>query len=239
MTLGVVLMNNEKNTSIDYEEEILKYVKNSPYGISTTDIAKEKKYSRNTVAKYITLLEQKKLVYIKRVGTSKLVFSVDNNKLPSIFIFSYYKMLLKGLKKKYPSDGHIMKEIGKESEDIIKYFIPQRTLNQLKKLEPQPLASTHIDLFKKIFLSYHILQPDIKISIIEEDYENQNVILRFANSLFLNGSDDLIYHIYITNGIMESVFNLILKRNIEINIEKIIVDIEKEFSYFDLKIKGS
>jgi len=50
-------MVNNNDKEIDYEEEVLNLIKNSPYGISTTDIAKEKKYSRNTVAKYITLLE--------------------------------------------------------------------------------------------------------------------------------------------------------------------------------------
>ena len=38
---------------------------------------------------------------------------------------------------------------------------------------------------------------------------------------------------------MESVFNLILKKNIEINIEKIKVDEEKKFSHFDIMIKAS
>jgi len=148
-------------------------------------------------------------------------------------------MLLKGLKKKYPFDGNVMKDIGKESTDIIKYYIPPRTLKQLKKLGPQPLSPTHIDLFKNIYTSYHILQPDIKILIVEEDYENQKIILRFANSIFLDGSDDLIYHFYITCGIMESVLNLLLKKNIEINIEKINIDGKKEFCYFDIIIRAS
>ena len=231
-------MSDEKNNHLDYEEEILKLIKNSLNGLSITDIANEKNYSRNTVAKYVALLEQKKLIYKKKIGSSKLLFSVNHGNLPSNLITSYYKMLLKGLKEKYPSDGHVMKEIGKNGSDFIKTLIPSRTLKQLKNLNSQKLSQVHVDIFKNLYTNFDVLQPEVKISVIEEDYENQQVLVRFTNSVFLDGSDDLIYHVYIVCGIGEAIMSLILKRNIEVNIKKIHVDREKKFSYFDLEIKA-
>jgi len=147
-------------------------------------------------------------------------------------------MLLKGLKEQYPSDGHIMKEIGKKGSDFIKTLIPPRTVKQLKNLNPRILSQIHIDIFKNLYTSFDVLQPDVKISVIEEDYENQLIIFRFTNSVFLDGSDDLIYHIYVVCGIGESIMSMILKREIEVNIQKIHVDRERKFSYFDIVIKA-
>ena len=231
-------MNNEKNDHLDYEAEILKLIKNSLNGVSITDIANEKNFSRNTVAKYVALLEHKKLIYKKKIGSSKLLFSVNHGNLPSNLITSYYKMLLKGLKENYPSDGHIMKKIGKEGSDFIKALIPPRTLKQLKKLNSQKISQVHVDIFKNLYTSFDVLQPDVKLSVIEEDYENQQVLVRFTNSVFLDGSDDLIYHAYVVSGIGEAIMSLILKRNVEVNIRKIHVDREKKFSYFDMEIKA-
>ena len=62
-------------------------------------------------------------------------------------------------------------------------------------------------------------------------------MVRFTNSVFLDRSDDLIYHAYIVSGIGESILSLLLKRDIKLNITKIHVDREKKFSYFDMEIK--
>ena len=229
----MVEVNNEKNNQLDYEDEILKFIKNSINGVSITDIANEKNFSRNTVAKYVALLEQKKLIYKKMIGSSKLLFSLNNGNLPSNLIILYYKMLLKGLKRKYPSDGHVMKEIGKEGSDFIKALIPPRTLKQIEELNSQNLSQVHIDIFKDLYTSFDVFQPDIKLTVIEEDYENQQIMVRFTNSVFLDRSDDLIYHAYIVSGIGESILSLLLKRDIKLNITKIHVDREKKFAKAD------
>ena len=60
----MIILVEQKNENPNYEEEILKHIHNSLNGVSITDIANEKNYSRNTVAKYVTLLEYKKLIYM-------------------------------------------------------------------------------------------------------------------------------------------------------------------------------
>jgi len=49
-----------KIKSSQLESEILEYIKGKPGGVSITEISKNKGFSRNTVSKYVAILELKK-----------------------------------------------------------------------------------------------------------------------------------------------------------------------------------
>ena len=57
---------------IEYESEIVDYIRGKTDGVTITDIAKDKKYSRNTVSKYVSLLILKKKIFSRKVGAYKL-----------------------------------------------------------------------------------------------------------------------------------------------------------------------
>lgn len=234
----MVLVTKERNNSIEYEFEILEYIKNNPSGVSITDIANEKRYSRNTVAKYVSILELKKLIFKKKVGSSLLLYSIRNSHLPYSLILSYYKMILKGLKQFYPLDKEKMKEIGKQGAKDIKFVFTPKILKQLRGYNKTPITELHIEIFKNFYSSFDVLQPEVKISVIEQDNTKERVVLRFSNSIFLDESDDLIYHVYFVCGIAEYRISKVLNKLVRVDLEKIHIDKKAEYSYFDLSIES-
>ncbi|MFX1445606.1 MAG: hypothetical protein ACFFHV_19495 [Promethearchaeota archaeon] len=232
----MAFISNEKIDVIEYEFEILDFIKNHPSGASITDIANEKKYSRNTVSKYVSILELKNLIFSKKVGTSKLFFSTKKSNLPYQLILTYYKMLLKGLKGNYPKNEQIFKKIGREGSKEIVFDLGSKITKQLRALKGHPISKIHFEAFKDFYRSFDILQPNVKISIINNDSQSEKVVYRFKNSEFLERSDDYVYHIYLACGIAEERISRELERPITVEIEKIHIADNKEDSYFDLSV---
>jgi len=233
----VLLISKEPINTIDYESEILEFIKNSSRGVSITEIANEKNFSRNTVAKYATLLEHKKLIFKKRIGPSKLLFSVEHTNYPSSLVLSYYKSLLKGFKTMYPDDRERMKEIGKIGAHDISFPMPPGFLENLNTSNEEIFSKNYVELFKNLYSSFDVLQPDVKITILDLDAKKGSALFRFTNSIFLDANDDFIYHLYFVCGIAEERISNAVNIPVTVNIEKIHVDKRKEFSYYDLSIK--
>ncbi len=60
--------------NVDYEAEILEYIKDKSEGVTITDIADETDFSRNTVSKYVSILGLKKKYSVgKLVRTSYIL----------------------------------------------------------------------------------------------------------------------------------------------------------------------
>lgn len=234
----MVIISNENNKALDYEFEILDYIMNNPRGVSITEIANKMNYSRNTVAKYTSLLEYKRLIFKKKIGPVNLLFSVEHNNLPSSLVVSFYKSLLKGLKTIYPQDMEKMKEIGKIVASEINLPMPSQYIEYLNSTKTITFSKFYMDLFRTLYTSFDILQPDVEITIVEEDYEKGTILFRFTNSVFLDGTDDFIYHLYFTSGIAEEIISTLMNMPIKVNVEKVHSDKKKEFSYYDLSIKA-
>ena len=67
VSLLVALVKKETG-KIDFERQILDTIRNHPGGLTITDIAKIKSYSRNTVSKYVSVLELKDQVSSRKIG---------------------------------------------------------------------------------------------------------------------------------------------------------------------------
>ncbi|MFX1408259.1 MAG: hypothetical protein ACFFBW_15015 [Promethearchaeota archaeon] len=229
--------NNKKGTGIEYEFEILESIRNHPGGMTITDIADLKSYSRNTVSKYVSILELKNLVFTRKIGAYKLYFSATSSYLPNKTVLSYYKSLLMGLKEFFPNKEHAFKEIGKMGVNKIDFAFGPKVYKQLKSFKGHPISTIHLQVFKDFYPTYDIFQPNIEISVLNSNIKEKKATYRFKNSLFLENSEDYIYHIYIACGITEGVLERELKTPVECNVEKIYVSKKKEDSYFDLSIK--
>jgi len=221
----------------DYEVEILECIRDHPGGVTITDIANLKEYSRNTVSKYVSILELKKLVLSRKIGAYKLYFSATTGNLPRITVMSYYKALLVGLKQNFPNQAHIFKEIGLGEVDNIKFAFGPEVFQELKKLKGKEFSKEHLDAFMNFYPSYDIFQPDIEISMHELDPKSMKAIFRLRNSAFVEDSDDYVYHIYLICGITEGILKKTYNLPIECNIENVHVGKNKEDSYFDLSIR--
>jgi len=227
---------NKKN-AIDHEFVILESIRDNPGGVTASDIAKITKFSRNTVSKYVRSLEVTNQIFSKKVGAYKLYFAVEKRYIPFESAISYYKALLSKIKKYYPDTEEMAKKIGREAVKDIKFAFGPSIYKQLKSIKDHPISRIHLESFKSFYSAYDIFQPNIDISILKIDPEGKIATYRFKNSVFLENSDDFIYHIYIMCGITEGILNRDLKTEVTCDIEQVYISDNKEESFFDVTIK--
>ena len=113
--------------------------------------------SRNTISKYVSILELKNKIYKRKVGAYNLYFSTKKRFFPKEIILSYYKALLSGLKKSYPYDAKIFKEIGRNSLEFIDFTFGPTLKKGLKSLRNIPVPKMYFEAFDKFYPSYDIL----------------------------------------------------------------------------------
>lgn len=234
------LSTNKQNDIVDYESEILNCIRENPGGITITDISKKKSYSRNTVSKYVALLELKEKIFRRKVGAYNLYFSTNTTYFPKEIISTYYKALLSGLKQNFPNNEQIFKEIGRNSLNFIDFSFGPTVKKGLKSLKTIPVPRIYFEAFGKFYPSYDILQPSIEISEPKIDASGKKAIYQFKSSDFLEKSDEFIYHFYIVSGIIEALWERELKTQIKCDIETIHIGNTKQenFIEFSIEIKG-
>ncbi len=227
----------KKKEIIDYESKILNCIRENPSGVTITDIAKKTEFSRNTISKYVSMLEIKKKIFKRKVGAYNLYFSSKKSFLPKEIISSYYKALLSGLKKNYPNDEEVFKEIGRNSLEFIDFSFGPTVRKGLKSLRNIPVPKIYFEVFGRFYPSYDILQPSIEISEPMMEESGNKAVYRFKNSEFLETSEEFIYHFYIISGIIEALWEREVGRPVECNVEKIHVGERKEDAFFELSIE--
>ncbi|MFX1304990.1 MAG: hypothetical protein ACFFBV_07930 [Promethearchaeota archaeon] len=140
-------------------------------------------------------------------------------------------------KKYFPNNNEIAKKIGKEASKDIKFPFGPSIIKQLKSIKDSPISRIYLESFKSFYSAYDIFQPNIEITILTIDQEGKIATYRFKNSIFLENTDDFIYHIYIMCGISEGILNRALKRDVLCNIDQIYISDNKKESFFDITIK--
>lgn len=228
---------NSKDQKIDYENEVLECIRNHPGGITVSDIAKFTGFSRNTVSKYVTVLEVKKTIFQKKIGVYNLYFTTKKSYIPFEFATSYYKALISRFKKYLPETEELAKRVGREAVNDIKFSFGPNVYKQLKSLKDVPISRLHLESFKNFYPVYDIFQPNIEISTLNIDLEGKNATFRFKNSLFLEDNEDYTYHIYIMCGITEGILARELKSDVSCSVKEIHVGENKSESYFDILIQ--
>ncbi|MFX0042728.1 MAG: hypothetical protein ACFE8L_07440 [Candidatus Hodarchaeota archaeon] len=129
------------------------------------------------------------------------------------------------------------KKIGREAVKDIKFAFGPSIYKQLKSIKDHPISRIHLESFKSFYSAYDIFQPNVDISILKINAEGKSATYRFKNSVFLEDTDDFIYHIYIMCGISEGILNKVLKTEVLCEIEQISISDNKDESFFDITIK--
>ena len=226
---------NKKNT-INHEFVILECIRDNPGGVTASDIANLTNFSRNTVSKYVLTLERTNQIFSKKVGAYKLLFAKKEKFIPFETAITYYKALLSKFKKYFPNNEQLAKQIGKEAVNDIKFAFGPSVQKQLRSLKDHPLSRIFLESYKNFYSTYDIFQPNIDITILKIDQEGKNATYRFKNSVFLDDSDDFIYHVHIMCGISEGILNKALKRDVLCKVDQIYVSDNKKESFFDFTI---
>ena len=212
-------------------------IRDSPGGVTASDIVKFTKFSRNTVSKYVAVLEVKNQIFNKKIGAYKLYFTTKRSHIPLELAISYYKALISRFKKYIPDTGGLAKKIGKEAVTDIKFTFGPSILKQMKSLKDNPISRLHLESFKSFYPVYDPFSPDIEISIIKIDPQGNSATFRFKNSPFLSDTKDFDYHIYIICGITEGILERELKTGVSCEVKEIHPSRRKEDAYFDIIIK--
>ena len=227
----------EKKHIINHEFEILEYIRDKPGGVTVSDIAKFTGFSRNTVSKYVSILELKEQIFSKKIGAYRLFFTTKRNFIPLELAISYYKALISRFKKYIPDTGELAKKVGKEAIKDIKFTFGDNVYKQMKSLKNNPISRVHLESFKSFYPTYDPFSPDIEISIINIDPKGKSATFRFKNSPFLTDTKDFDYHIYIIAGITEGILERELKVKVSCEIKDIHPSKQKDDAFFDIIIK--
>ena len=226
---------NKKNT-INHEIAILECIRDNPGGITASDIVNITNFSRNTVSKYVLSLELTSQIFSKKVGAYKLFFAKKEKFIPFETAITYYKALLSKFKNYFPNNEDVAIQIGREAANDIKFSFGPNIQKQLRGLKSHLISRLFLESFKAFYSAYDIFQPNIDITILKIDPEGKNATYRFKNSIFLEDTDDFIYHVYIMCGISEGILKKAINRDVLCEVDQIYVSNKKEESFFDFTI---
>lgn len=197
-------------------------------------------YSKNTVSKYIAVLEATNKIYKKSVGLYKLYFSTKKTFISREIIIPMYKALFKAIKKIFPFQEEKYKEIGRELQNNFNYRYSKgffkneetrrRSVKNIKDFKP------HFDYFIEVFNAQNILLDTVQVNLIRYENNNMRGCFRFSNSDFLDLTDEHIFYFYMIAGILESYLGSELDREIRCNILDVNISKQKEECYVDMSI---
>jgi predicted transcriptional regulator len=223
----------------DIQSKLLNFVAEHPSGVSMREIYHDLKVPRESVRKYVNILENQNKIYSKKVGGYTLYFSSERNFIPMKFMISFEKALFQEivdlLKKIKPNTAQIFKEIGRNMFENIDFPISKRVLKIMDDFKTSPIKKLHFEVFKDIFPSYYLF-GFIEISEPKINKSGKKAIYRFKNSEFLTNSD-AIYHFNLMSGMIETKMSKDLGVPIMCNVEEIYISKIKEDSYAEISIE--
>jgi len=222
----------EKN---DYKSKILNTLSDSASGLTITEISSKARIHRNTVSKYLGILEAEELVKKKDIGAARLYFSKKRKYLRKKLVNTFIQALLYALKSKFPDKEKIFKEIGLKLLEHFQFSLGDAYRKEIEKLRVITDTKAYLKLFKEFYNSFDFFQDDIDISIVE--LHQNKVIYRIKNSEYLDNSDAFIYFFYVMCGITEGIYLRNLNIKIVCNVEKFHVSSNKEENFIDISLE--
>ena len=193
-------MNDKDETS--YEEKILDCLMRNNYGLTVVGIAKMISASRNTVYRYLGILETKNLVFRKEIGRYNLYFSKEARQIDIDVVVGFYKGLLIALNKELPIKPLQFKNIGKFISNYLFLPFEKDDVEQLLKIET-PLKREFIDVLEVIRPYMSLLHDKITLKDVIVNEEEKKLLIHFVNSDILEEYEHTISHFYIVTGFIE------------------------------------
>lgn len=236
----VKAISKNNDVVIDYETEILDYIRENPSGVTITDISNAMSYSRNTVSKYTAILQLKGKIYSEPVGRYNLLFSAKKTFIPKNLIISMYKALFLAIKSKLPKKERLYIEIGKELQKNFDYRYSKGFFdNEIKKKEGLKNLKDykpHFEYFIEVFNSSNILQDPAQVTLLRYENDEKTAVYRIQNSEFLGTNDDYVFYFYMIAGIIEAYLGEEMDRKVTCEILDIKPSDIMEDSYVDLSV---
>ena len=231
--------NKKNNDSV--ENEILKYIRASRYGLNITQIAKELSMSRNTVKANVESLQKKGSIIIKQIGKSRICYYrkyFDRNQIFRPFLLQFFNQLLDSfeqtLKSQVDNSEELVKQISinfGQKQDLPPFQLLNLDEIDLKDITLKKVVETFLQMFVGFF---EVLSIQFQAENIPADANSTSRIVRLQVFSDEIGKSILFYHM--VAGYFESKLNIAYKKKISLDV----IEFREESSicYFRLKMEN-
>ena len=169
----------------DIQGKIIDFVRNSPLGVSSSDIAKYLGLNRMTIVKYLAIIQEKALVDFKQLGMAKLWFipvKINKEDFFEVFITELAKDL---------NDEASKKKIKKVAIGIAQRIeLEYKQFHGIEKLSQEQVIDSLIDAMRRLGGKFELVEktPDVIIirqmkSPFGEKIQQSPVLWAFTSAL--------------------------------------------------------
>ncbi|MFX1276130.1 MAG: hypothetical protein ACFFBP_06250 [Promethearchaeota archaeon] len=207
-----------KEKSKKYKNKVLNCLQGELFGLTIIDLAKKINGNRNTVSKYLGILEAEGKVFKENIGTASVYYAKERKSLSFELVIAFYKSLVGALKRDLPNKEDFIKNLGKRIAD---YPFIQNVLQIGEKIKDQEniqkmnLIKFFTKEYRKYFDNIFYRIDPLDISIMAE---KNRIIYHMKNSKLLEDNGEYIYHYYLLSGFFEAriseIFNMDIKCNV-------------------------
>jgi len=204
-------MDSDKEPS--FEEKILECLMDNAYGLTVVGLAEKIGASRNTIYRYLGILEGKGLIFKKEIGRYNLYFSKEGRRVSRDIVASFYRGILTAFSQEIPDPAQF-KRAGRTVSKYVK--LPFETENPLDFIESEETLKKEFIEVLSVIRPYISLLHD-KLILKDVSVEENKVLIHFINSDMLEEHEAGIYHFYLLAGFIEEKIKSLF--NIEVNCE--------------------
>ena len=221
---------------IDYKLTLLDKLDEFPTGITIIELAKKTNIHRNTVSKYLKILQAEGKVRNKKVSAARVYTSTERKFLPRIEVVGFLKDMVGSLKKNFPEGQDIFKKVGRNILNYYDYPIGEGFHRKIKEIQETTDSYNKLYLFEEFYNYFDFFQDEIDITVVERNFKDR-VVFRLNNTVFVGKTDDFIYFFYVICGIVEGLYKKIAFTNVDCNVENFHASKNLSDSYIEISIK--
>jgi len=225
---------NSNNAKIDYKNKIIETLSDYASGLTITDVSNKIKVHRNTVSKYLYILEAEGKVLKKEIGNANLYFTSKRIYLKRSIVASFIKSLFYGIKAVLPNNEQIIKQAGRKMLDNFVFPVGVSYIKEIEQFKAESDPKMLLKIFQEFYNPFDFIQEGVDISIIQ--LNDKLAIYRFKNSEFLETTDKSIYYFYLMCGIAEGLYLDYFNKVVECDVVNFNISNKKEESFVDISI---
>ncbi len=219
-----------------FEDKIMECLLNNNYGLTVAAIAKKINASRNTVYRYLGILEAKDIVFRKEIGRYNLYFSKEGRQISREIVSSFYKGLLIALSKEFPNAPSKFKEIGRIISKYVVLPFDYENFDQFIGSE-ELLKKEFIEVLGIIRPYISLLHDRIILKDIVLEENAKRIIIHFVNSDMLQNQEEGINHFYLLTGFIEAKIKFLFNINVKCEILDYKISREDNENYIKFSIE--
>jgi DNA-binding transcriptional regulator YhcF (GntR family) len=229
------MSNNNRNTKgLNYKKSIIKNLSKFTTGLTITDLSNIIEGNRNTVSKYLSILEAEGKVYKKKIGPASLYFSKKRKYLQKQTVSSFIRSLIYAFREIYPENKEKMKQIGRKVMERFQFPLGNLYFREITKKRALTNPRAYLELFEEFYNEFDFFENEFEIYMVELD--DKYVKYQFKNPEMLNNSEENIYFFYIMCGIAEILYKQNFDLDILCQIEDVHISETKKDSFLTISI---